>query len=504
MHRLTRETIFESGHLGQNLAQKSVRGGMATMGAQVVSLVLQTTGTVVLARLLTPNDYGLIGMVAVVIGFAGMFADAGLSAATVQRESITHEQISTLFWINLCISAVLGVCVLVGAPLVALFYGKPELTAVTAALSLPFFIGGLTIQHRALLGRHMRFGIQAFIGIATQVVSLGATIGLALLGWRYWALVGGSVASPVISGLLVFWFCPWIPGRTQKGTGVRQMLRFGGNLTGFDFFNYFARNADNALVGKFLGADALGLYARAYNLFMMPISQIRGPLTGVAFPVLSSLQNQPDRYRTYYRHLLDIIASTTIPLTVYCIIEAEFIIQTLLGSQWLGAVPVFRLLAVAGLFQAAVGTTGVVMMSSGQTSRYFRWGIVGAVVYVSSFVVGLPFGVTGVAASYAATSILMLLPTMIYSFRNTPVSVGLCVEGLYPPLLASGAAAGIAMPLAHAVPQGPILAHGILLVVFAGIVIFATCLRPALRADLCLFVKKMFPGTDKGLAAADE
>ena len=136
MKRLNRDVIFESDELSRNLAQKSVRGGMTTMTAQVIQFVLRTAGTVVLARLLTPNDYGLIAMVAVVVGFAEMFKDAGLSMATVQKDKITHEQISTLFWINVIISLVLGVCVLVGSPFVAMFYGKPELTSVTAMLSI--------------------------------------------------------------------------------------------------------------------------------------------------------------------------------------------------------------------------------------------------------------------------------------------------------------------------------------------------------------------------------
>ncbi|HRS95024.1 MAG TPA: oligosaccharide flippase family protein, partial [Candidatus Latescibacteria bacterium] len=179
-------TLFESAGLTENLAQKSVRGGVTTMTSQAIKFVLGTAGTVVLARLLTPADYGLVGMVTVVINFAAMFKDAGLSLATVQRDRITREQISTLFWINVLISAVLGLCVLASAPLISWFYGKPELTAVTVALSFSFIISGLTIQHQALLQRHMRFGALATMQIMAQVLYLIVTIGLAWMGWRYW------------------------------------------------------------------------------------------------------------------------------------------------------------------------------------------------------------------------------------------------------------------------------------------------------------------------------
>ncbi|MFC1794045.1 oligosaccharide flippase family protein, partial [Planctomycetota bacterium] len=200
--------FFDTEYLKADLKGRSVRGGMTTMSAQVIKFILSTTGIVVLARLLTPNDYGLIGMVAVVVNFAAMFKDAGLSMATVQKDKITHDQISTLFWINILISAFLGICILTVSPLVARFYGRPELTAVTAALSVSFIISGLMIQHQALMRRHMQFGKLAIIQIASQVITLVVTIVLALQGWRYWALVGGSISTALAGLLLTFFFCP--------------------------------------------------------------------------------------------------------------------------------------------------------------------------------------------------------------------------------------------------------------------------------------------------------
>ena len=198
MRSLSRRILFDSEHLSQNLAQKSVRGGAFTMTGQAIQFILRTTGTVVLARLLTPNDYGLFGMVAVIVGFAQMFKDAGLSMATVQKDSISHEQISTLFWINVLISIFLGICVLAASPLVTMFYGRPELTAVTAVLSISFIISGLMIQHQALLRRHMQFGTLAIIQIASQFITLVVTIVLALFGWRYWALVAGAITTALV------------------------------------------------------------------------------------------------------------------------------------------------------------------------------------------------------------------------------------------------------------------------------------------------------------------
>lgn len=488
MKVLSPKKLFVSDNLNRNLAQKSVRGGMTTMGSQAAQFVLSIVSTVILARLLTPVDYGLIGMVTVVVNFVEMFKDAGLSMATVQKEKITHEQISTLFWLNVLISAVLGFCVLAGSPLVAWFYGKPELTAVTAALSFSFIISGLPIQHQALLRRHMRFGTLAGIQIASQVITIIVSIVLACLGWRYWALVGGTLASALASTLLTFSFCPWIPGRMQRGTGVREMLKFGGHLTGFNFINYFSRNADNILIGRVIGADALGLYAKAYQLFMMPINQIRVPITNVAMPALSALKDQPERYLKYYQRLIDIMATLTVPLTLYCFVEAEFLISLVLGAQWLSAVPVFRVLAVAGVVQSITSTAGLVQLSFGYSARYFKWGVVGAFVFVGSCIIGLPYGIVGVATAYACANLLITFPTLFYCYYKTPVSVSLFLRTLIMPFLISGIAAGLLVTI-KLLMDNSILNHFLALCAFSLAYGGLSICRKPVRETVKLFTK---------------
>lgn len=502
MKRLDPKTLFECGHLSQDLARKSVRGGMTTMTAQGIRFVLQITGTAVLARLLTPADYGLIGMVTVVVNFAQMFKDAGLSMATVQKDRISHEQISTLFWLNVAISAFLGLCVLVCSPLVAWFYGKPELTAVTATLSFSFIISGLTIQHQALQRRHMQFGTLATVQILSQIATLVVTIVLACLGWRYWALVGGTLAHALAGTLLTFYFCPWIPGRMQRGTGVRSMLAFGGHLTGFNSVNYFSRNADHILIGRFISADALGLYTRAYQLFMMPISQIRGPMSQVAMPVLSSLHNQPDRYAKYYQRLLDIMASLTMPLTMYCAIEAEFLIRVLLGPQWLGAVSVFRILAIAGLIQVIAGTRGLVLVSCGFSRRYFYWGLFNAVVCMASFVIGLPFGIEGVAGAYTIANYSILLPSLFFCFPQTPVTISLFLKTLVTPLLTSAIAAFMAVLVKWMCHSDTLLTHTLCAGVFAIFYAGLSWRRTSVRETLGLMIGHVRLGSRMRMEAA--
>lgn len=431
MRRLTREVLFNSEYLSQDLAQKSVRGGMTTMSAQVIKFVLSTASTVVLARILTPEDYGLIAMVTVVVGFAAMFKDAGLSMATVQKDRISHEQISTLFWINIIISAFLGVCVLVASPLVAKFYGRPELAAVTAVLSVSFIISGLMIQHQALLIRHMKFGTLAIIQIASQIITLVVTIGLALLGWRYWALVGGTISTALAGTILTLFLCPWVPGRMKKGTGVRDMLKFGGHLTGFSFVNYFARNLDNVLIGKYWGSQSLGQYSKAYNLLLLPISQITAPISAVAVPALSRLQNDPERFRNYYLKAIKLIAYITMPLVAaMCVLSTE-IVELILGKQWFEAGSIFRILAVAAFIQPIGSTVGWIYVSLGQTRRMLAWACIAVPLTVLSFIVGLRWGALGVASGYAIYNVLLFYPSFLFALKHSPISVGevfLCIR----------------------------------------------------------------------------
>ena len=438
MSILTGESLFESGLLSNDLVRKSVRGGLTTMTAQGAQFVLRIVSTVILARLLMPTDYGLIGMVAVVVNFAGIFKDAGLSTATVQADSITHEQISALFWINLIISAALSSCVFVSAPFVSRFYGKWELFYVTMTLSVSFLITGLTIQHQALLRRHMRFDLLAIVQIGSQVVAVVVTIFMAYFGWRYWALVGGTLAQAASATLLTFFYCPWIPGRIKRGTGVRGMLKFGWHISGFNFVNYFSRNADNILIGKFMGADTLGLYSKAYQLFSMPVSQIRQPINDVAIPALSAIRHNHKKYRAYYREVIFLVAVLSMPLVSFMVVFSPNIILLMLGKNWYGAEGIFRALALAAFVQAVTTAgRGLPMLSMGFSRRYFHFGILQSLVTCLGIIIGLHWGAVGVAAGYGISFCLLIPFTLSWCLRGSPVTPRDFFSAAWRPFVAS-------------------------------------------------------------------
>ena len=440
---ILQNNFFDTEYLKADLKGRSVRGGAVTIAAQGVRFVLKMGSTVVLARLLTPQDFGLIAMVTAVTGFVVMFKDMGLSMATVQRAEVNHGQISTLFWINVVLSIGVMLVIAALAPAIAWFYGEPRLTWITLALASAFIFGGLTVQHQALLRRQMRFRTLALIGIIGMAAGIVAAIVAAWYGAGYWALVIGQLATAVAGAIAVWVACGWRPGLPVRRSGIREMLAFGGNLTGFNFLNYFTRNADNLLIGKFWGSGQLGLYSKAYSLLLFPIRQITWPIAAVAIPSLSRLQNDPEQYRRYYYRAINTIAFITMPLVAMLAALSDEIIKIVLGNQWTDAAIIFKVLAFAAFFQPIWSALGWIFVSLGQTKRMMRWGLAMVPLIVLSFVIGLPWGALGVATSYTVCYLsLILVPSFWYAFRYSPVNLtglfrsircplvlGLCVYG---------------------------------------------------------------------------
>lgn len=415
-----------------DLKRKSVRGGTVTLVTQGITIGIQLTSTVVLARLLSPDDYGVMAMVMAIVSFAGLFRDLGLSSAAIQKKDLTNAQQSNLFWLNVAMGTLLTILVAAASPLVVMFYGKPELLWVTVALSFSFLIGSFGTQHGAMLVRNMQFGRNAVAGISGALVGLAVSITLAFQGWSYWSLVWGNLSGSLITTVLFFILSPFRPGLMVKGTGIRDMLKFGANVTAFDFVNYFNRNLDNILVGRVWGATALGVYSRAYSLLLMPINAIRSPIMAVAFPALSSLQSRPSDYRSYYRSILIALSSLSVPFMGFIILAAEPIVAIVLGERWAAVAPILRAMGVAGLIQPCVSTVGTISLSLGNGKRYFLLGTIHTIISVIGFGVGVLWGPIGVAVSYAISNAISAPILLIWSFKDTPISVKGFMTSIFP------------------------------------------------------------------------
>ena len=405
---------FNTERLKTGLGARAARGGAVTFASQAFKFFAGLGTTMVLGRLLSPADYGLIGMVAVVTGFVSMFKDLGLSAATVQRDEITAAQVSTLFWVNVALSIGVGMATLALAPAVAWFYGKPQLAGITAVYAAGFLFGGLTVQHEALLHRQMRFLAQAACEITALLVTIGVTVTLAWRGWGYWALVVGHLTMSFVYMLCIWTVCRWRPGRPRHVSSVTALLRFGGNLTGFGVVNFFARNLDNMLIGRVWGSQPLGLYAKAYQLLTLPIDQINAPITTVAVPTLSRLNDSPERYRRTYLRIIEKIAVLTMPGIALLIGTADWVVLIVLGPQWTEAGRIFAALGVAALSQVIANTTGWLFISQARTHDMFRYGLVASTIIVAAIFAGLPWGALGVATIYAVVWVTIITPMLFY------------------------------------------------------------------------------------------
>jgi PST family polysaccharide transporter len=421
-HVADHRKYFSTDEVKADLKGKTIRGGFVTTGGQIVKQVLNIGSTAILARILTPQDYGLIAMVMVVTGFVSLFNDLGLSMATVQREEVDQEQISSLFWINVAVGIAVFLIICCLAKGVAWFYTEPRLTWVTVGLAVGFLFSGFTVQHQAILQRQMRFASLLIIDIASFLTGAGVGIVCALMGFKYWALVimYGAIAFSRL--VYTFVLCPWIPALNMGLNKVRSMLNFGLNLTGFNFVNYFARNTDNLLIGKLFGPRSLGLYSKAYGLLLLPLMQINAPISSVAIPALSRLNGSPDVYRRYYLGMLKKIALITMPGVVFMIATSDWLILLILGPQWVEASKIFAVLGIVGLVQPIANTTGWLFISQDRTKAQFRWGIIGSTISIISFVIGLKWGAFGVAASYSIVGLLVTTPVLFWFVgREGPV-----------------------------------------------------------------------------------
>lgn len=417
------DKYFKTDHLKTNLGGRTARGGTLAIATQALKFFLTIGATSVMARLLSPHDYGLIGMVAFVTAFVSTYKDLGLAAATIQRPEITFEQVSTLFWINLALSAGITIFTIAISPLVAWFYGEPRLTAITIVTAFGFIISGITVQHEALLRRQMRYVALSVINMASMVVGYVVGISMALKGFSYWSLVGSQLAVATSTTLMILAFCRWLPGLPRKDTGVRSMVRFGGNLTGFATINFFSRNLDNLLIGRVWGAQQLGIYSRAYQLMMLPIEQINEPMTSVAVPSLSRLTDDPPAYRRAYLRMLEKIALITMPGIALLMVTADWIVSIILGAQWSEVASLLIILGIAGLIQPISNTTGWLFITQGRTNEMFKVAMIGGPITMASIAAGLPWGAKGVAAFYVAVHLLLTHLTYWWVAKKGPVKI---------------------------------------------------------------------------------
>jgi O-antigen/teichoic acid export membrane protein len=418
--------------------------------AEGLSYALRVASIIVLARWLAPEDFGLIGMVTALTMFAERFKDLGLDTATVQRERITHGQVSTLFWINLGIGAAITAVIVASAPLIAWFYGEPRLSSIAIVLAGTFLFSGAAIQHQALLRRQMRFGDLALISVVSAAVAFIVGTVLAWYEMGYWALVWREVIRTAAIAAVAWMLCTWRPGLPRRSAAIGPMVQMGGNVTGFNIVYFLSRSLDQIAIGKVWGAEPLGFYRQSHGLLMLPINLLHFPVDYVALPALSALNGQPERYRKYYREITSVLAFFCMPMLMYLAIYSEVIIVFLLGEKWRPAAPIFSVMAFAGFVWPISGPSGAVMLSSNKSRRYFWVGFANAVTFSVAVLIGVWWGPVGVATAYTVSTYLTLVPFLMIAFHDTPVGIRDAFGPAARPVLASILTAGLLLLLGPA------------------------------------------------------
>lgn len=405
------------------LKGKAVWSGIARLIGQATTLLLRLCFLAALARLLTPNDFGLVAMVTAITGALDLFTTAGLSSATIQKAEITDQQISQLFWVNILVGVVLAVLCAASAHVIATFYRDPRLFWIALAMAPGFFVNAAGVQHAALLQRELRYVTLSVIDALSQFGGIIAGVAMALCGYSYWALVTAALLTPAIN-TAGFWIASgWLPARPRRGGDIRSMIHFGGIITLNSITVYIGYNMERVLLGRFWGADALGLYTRAVQLVNLPVGSINAAIGGVFFSVLSRLQDNPLRFRSFFLKGYSLVVAVTIPGALFAAIFAEEIVTVILGPNWDAAVLIFRLMTPTMLVLGIINPLAWVLISSGLQKRSLLVGLVLAPLVMVAYSIGLPWGPTGVAFCYSTVMVLWLVPHVTWCLHGTPISV---------------------------------------------------------------------------------
>jgi O-antigen/teichoic acid export membrane protein len=419
------------------LQQHAVSGVKWSSVSQFGQQGLQIITVVILARLLKPSDFGLVGMATIVIGFGALFKDLGTSAAVIQRKILSEELLSSIYWINTGFGFFVTVTIYLISPLVADFFQETRVEPLLQTLSLIFFISGLSILQQAILERELAFSKLAKVEIIAALIGSFVGISSAMLGYGAWSLVYQTLAVALVTTVLLWTASSWRPKLFFHWKEVKAISSYSLNLTGFNIFNYVVRNTDYLLIGKFLGAKNLGYYTLAYQIMLYPLQSISSVIGRVMFPVYSTIQDDIARFRNAYLKVGGAIALVTFPMMFGLWGLVEPFVLTVFGPQWDPVILLLAILAPAGMIQSVGTTVGSIYQAKGRTDWMFRWGVAAGMIFISAFLIGLQWGIVGVAAAYTIASLLLAYPNFAIPFRLIDLSMGNLYDALWRPFAAS-------------------------------------------------------------------
>ena len=424
---------FSTSHLLSDLSARSVRGTAITAIAQALKVIIQIASISILAHLLKPEDFGLVAMVTVVTGLLAIVKEGGLSMATVQRPQLTQDQVSALFWVNIALGFGLTLFVICLAPLLSSIYKEPKLTTIAIAISATFLIDSLSIQHKALLSRQMRFRELAFADVISMGAGLMAGVVTAWFGLGYWALVMVVLVSSSTLVLAVWILNDWRPDRLRKNTGVRPLLSFGVYLSAANIFAYVSTNTAPFLIGLVSGAQQLGFYNRASALASLPSNQVLPSILSVAEAALARISLDDDRFRRVGLSLIGKLLLVASFLTASMLVMADWLVEILLGSAWVEVVPIFRMLALFTIVEPVASLLSKLLIARGRADAYLKWRLISLAIIIVSLSIGILWGEMGIVIAYSMSGLFIRLPLFIvFASHYLPISAADFARTLFP------------------------------------------------------------------------
>ncbi|WP_270352842.1 lipopolysaccharide biosynthesis protein [Microbacterium testaceum] len=410
-----------------SLSAAAARGGAVTLMGQFAKIAIQLVGLVVLSRLLSPADFGLIAMVTVIVSLADLVRDFGLSTAAIQAPSLNSQQRSNLFWLNTIIGVVLSIALVASAPIIGSIYGDARLLQISYFLALVFVLNGLQTQFQVSLVRSFRFKEITIIEVVAQVVGLSAAIVSALMGAEYMALVFQILCTATVLLLLKAIASGWLPGRYNKATKIDSFVRYGGHLLGTQALVYLSTNIDTFLIGRIFGANAVGQYTRAFQVLNLPMNQLLSPISNVALPTLSRVADDFARASRYLRVLHSVTTVAFASLLGIAVGSAQPLFSIAFGRGWDQAAELFQIVAVAGFFQAASFTTYWVFTSRALTRVQLKSAIVGRSIMIISIIAAAFVSVEMVALAFGIGCAISWVTSLLWCRRVTVVPFGALV-----------------------------------------------------------------------------
>lgn len=426
--------LYNTGHLRENLRKRSISGGFWTLGLQAFLVVIGLIRGAILARLLTPDDYGLQAMAFAIVSLAVLFKDLGLSTAVIQEEKITHQQVSNLFWLNTMLGAFAMCIVAILGPVMAWFYNEPRMTGIALLLSIAYLFGGLAVQPQALMQRQMKFGHLAMINLIANILATIVGILLAYAGYNYWALIWMQVLTNFFLMLGFLLQTRWLPAMPRRGSGALKMIKAGGNIAGLNAFATLAKNIDSILLGKLCGTFSLGLYSRGLQLHHLIENQLRNSISSVALPGLSALQSTRGAFNNYFLRYIEVIAYTSMPLACCLFFFSSDIVRYYLGTDWLDVAPYLEVLAINAFFSSVIACLAQVPLALGYARRYLYTGILKGGVRMAGITIGVfAWGAIGAAYGLVISDVVIWWPYLKLTLTDTDIKISDYIKTLLTP-----------------------------------------------------------------------